>query len=77
MSKPINVYPEFKHFRQQNFVLIISGLIDLNGRQFEERFNISSYSTIKDRIENDTKASELKVKMKEFVKKNKPGIKIY
>ncbi len=77
LSKPINVYPEFKHFHQQNFVLIISGLIDLNGRQFEERFNISSYSTIKDRIENDTKASKLKAKMKEFVKKNKPGIKIY
>ena len=77
LSKPINVYPEFKHFHQQNFVLIISGLIDLNGRQFEERFNISSYSTIKDRIENDTKPSELKAKMKVFVKRYKPEIKIY
>jgi hypothetical protein len=72
LSKPINVYPEFKHFHQQNFVLIISGLIDLNGRQFEERFNISSYSTIKDRIENDTKPSELKAKMKAFVNRYKP-----
>jgi hypothetical protein len=77
LSKPINVYPKFKHSHQQNFVLIISGLIDLIGRQFEERFNISSYSTIKDRIENDTKPSELKAKMKAFVKRYKPGIKIY
>lgn len=75
LSKPINVYPKFKHSYQQNFVFLIKDFVTLTNKQAKERFNISSYSGIIERAENDKRSPLLKKKIKAFIMKNKPGIK--
>lgn len=72
LSKPINVYPEFKHSYKTKFVFLIQNLVNLTNDQAKERFNIPSYSNLIQRNENDTKPSKLKGKMKAFVNRYKP-----
>jgi hypothetical protein len=74
LSKPINVYPEFKHSYKTKFVFLIQNLVNLTNDQAKERFNIPSYSNLIQRNENDTKSksSVLKGNMKAFVNRYKP-----
>lgn len=74
LSKRINVYPEFNHSYQTKFVFLIQDLVNLTNDKAKERFNISSYSNIIQRNKDDDKSPELKVKMKAFIRKHKPGI---
>jgi hypothetical protein len=78
LSKPINVYPEFKHSYKTKFVFLIQNLVNLTNDQAKERFNIPSYSNLIQRNENDTKSksksSVIKGKMNAFIRKHKTGI---